>query len=83
MNEETMESNIPALGTRFIYTRTEETCYAESFSISEQWIGTVIQTYEDSSGSLNVVARRDDGAIETFHNNSWNIGTVYEHIEIF
>ncbi len=79
-----MESNIPTPGTRFTYTRFNETYYSKSQSIiKEQWTGTVIRAYEDDIGEPTVETRRDDnGEIQTFWNDSWNVGGLYELVEV-
>ncbi len=78
-----MEPNIPTLGTRFTYTRFNETYYSKTQTIKEQWTGTVIRVYEGDIGEPTVETRRDDnGEIETFWNDSWNVGGLYELVEI-
>ena len=71
--------NIPTPGTRFIYTYCPST--KGSNFCTEQWMGTVERYYTDEIGEHTVVARRQDGEIETFWNGSF-AGTDYETIEI-
>lgn len=70
---------IPAVGTRFVYTRSERV--KGSNGCAEQWMGTVEQHFVDIYGEHTVVARRQDGGIETFWNGSFS-GSDTETIEI-
>jgi len=75
--------NDPTPGTRFTYTVFNETSYAKKRTINEQWTGTVLRAYGDCIGALTVDACRDDtGETMTFWNDSWNVGSLYESIEV-
>lgn len=71
--------NIPTPGTRFIYTRTERVKGGDG--CAEQWMGTVERYYTDEIGEHTVVARCQDGSLETFWNGSF-AGSETETIEI-
>ena len=70
---------IPAVGTRFIYTRYVRV--KGETGCDEQWMGTVERYYTDEIGEHTVVARRQGGGIETFWNGSF-AGSDNETIEI-
>ena len=71
--------DIPTPGTRFIYTRRERVKGCNG--CAEQWMGTVERHYIDQIGEHTVVARRQDGGLETFWNGSF-AGGDNETIEI-
>jgi hypothetical protein len=79
-----MEPNdTPTPGTRFTYTVFNETFYAKDRTISEQWSGTVVRSFVCELGDLAVVIIRDDnGVTEIFWNDSWNLPSIYESIEV-
>ena len=77
--EEAMDDfKIPAVGTRFTYTRYN---HFMSEKIAEEWSGTVLSHFIDELGEHTVEVRQDDGTTMTFWNGSF-AGTPTESIVI-